>query len=132
MELAPKIATSLAISMLSISIGLGMIGTYRTSTKQSLTNTTAFYNDDIQDINSVIRGKQYPVITAENQRIELNESFDPNLWVIAQDTQDGDITSKVEWYGTINNQLKGDYEIRYSVRNSFGMKTEKKIRIIVD
>lgn len=132
MELAPKTASSIALAILCISIGLGMTGIYKANTKQSLMDATAFYDDGVQDINSAIRGKEYPVITAENQRIELHEAFDPKTWVNAQDIQDGDITSHVDWYGVIDNTVKGDYEIRYSVRNSFGMRTEKKIRVIVD
>lgn len=132
MELAPKQGVSILLPILSLSFILLGVGSYMATTKVSAENATAYYDNGIQDVNNVVRGKSFPVITASNQRIKLNESFNPKSWVKVTDVQDGVITSHVEVYGKIDNTKKGDYEIRYSVRNSLGLRSEKKIRVIVD
>lgn len=132
MELTARASGLLVLTLLTFLIGASSIPLFINRTGSNMEKATSFYDQNIQDINATVRGKQFPVITAKNQRIKLNETFDPKTWVKVTDPQDGTITNRVEVFGTINNKKKGDYEIRYSVRNSYGLKTEKKIRVIVD
>lgn len=132
MELAPKTATSIMISVLSASIIMGGFQVFRQTTGTSMENATTVISQENLDVNESIRGKQYPVIVAENQRITLNFPFDPKSYVSATDPQNGTITNKVESYHDVDVTTKGTYEVRYVVRNSYGLKTVKKIKVIVD
>lgn len=129
-----SIRESVLMIIASISIGISIAGfmVWQSTAKAVITNATTSYQHDMVEVNNSIAGIDYPVITANNQRILLNAEYDPMTWVQAQDSIDGDITDQIAVYGEINNQVKGDYEIRYVVRNSYGLKTTKRIRIIVD
>lgn len=132
MEITSRTAALLMIALLSITLCVVSLPIFTERTGNNMEAATAYYDDPNHDINDVVRGKAFPVITAENQRIRLNQNFDPKAWVKVNDPQDGNITSRVQVFGSIDNTKKGDYEIRYSVRNSYGLKTVKKIRVIVD
>ncbi|MCC0666035.1 immunoglobulin-like domain-containing protein [Clostridioides sp. ZZV15-6597] len=66
-----------------------------------------------------------------NQVIEIGEIFDKLKNVSAYDMEDGDITSKITVQGNINNQVQGVYELKYSVQDSKGLKTEEIVKIHV-
>lgn len=61
--------------------------------------------------------------------ITKGEKFDPMVGVSATDKEDGDLTSKVAYEGTIDTSKPGTLEIIYSVRDSAGneVKTIQKI-----
>ncbi|HFJ9451320.1 TPA: M4 family metallopeptidase [Bacillus tropicus] len=61
--------------------------------------------------------------------ITKGEKFDPMVGVSAIDKEDGDLTSKVAYEGTIDTSKPGTLEIIYSVRDSAGneVKTIQKI-----
>lgn len=132
MEISSRTAALLLLTLLTLSIGIISIPVFITQTGTNMEVASDFYADPSHDINTSIANKEFPVITAENQRIALNEEYDPMNWVSVLDAQDGDITSNVNVYGEVDNATKGDYEIRYSIRNSYGLRSTKKIRIIVD
>ena len=50
----------------------------------------------------------------------------------AKDDVDGDITSNMDIYGTVNRNEKGIYKVRCVIRNSAGLKTVRYIQIAVD
>ncbi len=52
--------------------------------------------------------------------ITEGDQFDPLIGVSATDKEDGDLTSKVAYEGTIDTNKAGIYEIIYSVRDSVG------------
>ena len=83
-------------------------------------------------INQNLLEHSFPQIIAQNQRIQQGMSFDIRTQVRAIDHQDGDISEKLEFYGSVNTQEKGVYTIRCVVRNSLGMKSVKHIQILVD
>ncbi|MCR0205617.1 DUF5011 domain-containing protein [[Clostridium] innocuum] len=83
-------------------------------------------------INQNLLEHSFPQIIAQNQRIQQGMSFDIKTHVRAIDHQDGDISEKLEFYGSVNTQEKGMYTIRCVVRNSLGMKSVKHIQILVD
>lgn len=132
MELTGRAASLLVLTLLSLILGISSVPTFIESTRNNMQVATSVYTEQNPDVNVVIRGKSFPVITAINQRITLNATFDPMEWIEVTDIQDGDITSSANVYGSVDNTRKGTYELRYSVRNSFGLKTDMKIRVIVD
>lgn len=131
MELAPKVAVTMMLAIIPTFIAISQGTVWVSTTKSSMTEV-GMYDVENVDVNTGIMGKSYPVINAKNQRIRLNQSYDTKAWVTVSDSYDNNLKSKIEVYGKIDNTKKGDYEIRYVVRNRYGLKTTKKIRVIVD
>ena len=52
--------------------------------------------------------------------ITKGEKFDPMVGVSATDKEDGDLTSKVTYEGTVDTSRTDTFEIKYSVRDSVG------------
>lgn len=132
MRMAVKESVIMIIAILSIGMSIASFMVWRSTANVVISGATSSYTNEMVEVNSSILGIDYPVITAENQRIQWKSDYDPMTWVQANDIRDGNLTSSVAVYGEINNQIKGDYEIRYVVRNSYGLKTTKRIRVIVD
>ncbi|MDF2558015.1 MAG: in like serine protease [Bacillales bacterium] len=62
-----------------------------------------------------------PVISgATSKTIALNAPFDPLAGVIATDNVDGIITNKIVVTGTVNSNVKGVYQLTYSVSDNSG------------
>ncbi|HBF4443166.1 TPA: DUF5011 domain-containing protein [Clostridioides difficile] len=74
-----------------------------------------------------------PILTVPglNQVIEIGEEFDKLKNVSAYDMEDGDITSKITVEGDVNTQIQGVYELKYSVQDSKGLKTDEIVKIHV-
>jgi uncharacterized protein YbbC (DUF1343 family) len=73
-----------------------------------------------------------PIITANDKTIKLNENFDPLKDVTAYDEEDGDLTSSIEVIeNTIDNSKIGKYVVNYSVSDSNGAISSKKISVTV-
>lgn len=132
MELSVKTSTVLMITLLAAGSAVGEFALWKKTSHTSMNQATAFYQEEKVDVNTYVHGKEFPNINVENQRVRLQESFDPRSWVKIQDAQDGDITSAVEIYGNVDTSTKGEYELRYVVRNSYGLKSSKRIKVIVD
>ena len=58
---------------------------------------------------------KYPTTT-----ITKGDKFDLMVGVSATDKEDGDLTSKVMYEGTVDTSRTGTFEIKYSVRDSVG------------
>lgn len=74
---------------------------------------------------------QSPIITAENQQITLNSNFDPMKNVTAIDTEDGDLSYKIQVDSNVNVGQAGTYTVKYSVSDSYGNYVEKEITVEV-
>ncbi|MFV1457614.1 immunoglobulin-like domain-containing protein, partial [Bacillus mycoides] len=62
-----------------------------------------------------------PVLNVPTETtITEGDSFDPMAKVKATDKEDGDITSKVTYEGSVNTNREGTYKIRYTVKDSAG------------
>ncbi|MGG7213504.1 exo-beta-N-acetylmuramidase NamZ domain-containing protein [Clostridium nigeriense] len=73
-----------------------------------------------------------PIITANDKTIKLNENFDPLKDVTAYDEEDGDLTSSIEIIeNTVDNSKIGEYVVNYSVSDSNGAISTKKISVTV-
>lgn len=132
MELSIKLSASMMIAMIAAGSAVGEFVLWREANQASMQNATAFYQDQKIDLNTYVHGYAFPEISVENQKVRLQEAFDPKSWVRVMDAQDGDITNAVAIYGNVDNTIKGEYELRYVVRNSLGLKSTKRIKVIVD
>ncbi|HDR8488210.1 TPA: M4 family metallopeptidase [Bacillus cereus] len=63
--------------------------------------------------------------------ITEGDQFDPLIGVSATDKEDGDLTSKVAYKGTIDTTKAGIYEIIYSVRDSVGNEVNTIQKVLV-
>lgn len=73
-------------------------------------------------------------INNENVKINVGDSFH-NLTtpeVTASDERDGNLTSRITVYGTVNNRVEGTYKLRYVVYNAAGLKDVAYVKIIVE
>ncbi|MCG3626813.1 DUF5011 domain-containing protein [Clostridioides difficile] len=73
-----------------------------------------------------------PVIKGVNTtRVKEGDKFDPLKGISAYDTEDGDLTSKIEVEGKVDSNINGKYLLTYKVEDSQGNKREVKRNIIV-
>lgn len=73
-----------------------------------------------------------PVITANDKTIKLNEDFNPLKDVTAYDEEDGDLTASIKVEeNTVDTSKAGEYIVNYSVSDSEGASTSKKINVTV-
>lgn len=132
METSVKLSSTLLFSLMAFISAVAGFQIWLTTTKASMHNATTFYESSKQDVNKSILGKQFPVLEVENQRILLGDSFSAMDIVTASDTLDGDLHSKIQVFGEVDTHTKGEYPLHYVVRNHYGLKSEKKIKVIVD
>lgn len=73
-----------------------------------------------------------PTLTGvEDKVISVTEAFDPLQGVMAEDTEEGDLTSHISVVGEVDTQTPGEYTLEYSVKDRFGEETKKTITITV-
>lgn len=89
-----------------------------------------------QTAHHLISGKydtnHIPVIRGLNTiRVKEGDKFDQLKGVSAYDTEDGDLTSKIEVEGKVDSNVNGKYILTYKVEDSQGNKREVKRNIIV-
>ena len=72
-----------------------------------------------------------PVISADDQTIEVETSFDPVVNVTASDVQDGDLTKDIKVTGNVDTTKLGTSQLTYSVSDHDGGQTTKTINITV-
>lgn len=79
-------------------------------------------------------GNHPPVINAHDRTIqatETDEEFDYMEGVTATDEEDGDLTNKVTYHGDVITWLVNDYDVRYTVIDGAGERTQKTVTIHV-
>lgn len=132
MELSVKVTTALLLSMLSLG---GVIKGFQVWKEQSTTSMqehSMLYPQEVQSLHTEIKGKEFPSINAHDIYLRQFSTFQPMEYVSANDPIAGDITPRIEVYGDVDTSMKGEYQIRYVVRNDFGLKTTKYMKVIVD
>ncbi len=132
MEVSSKVSAGLMFTLMACTGALAQFLVWQDTTHSSFHEAMDFYREEKVDVNDHIKDIAYPTIQAVNQRIALHEEFDPSTWAQAHDAQDGDITEALDVYGNVDNTQKGEYELRYVVRNSYGLKSTKHMKVIVD
>ncbi|HBG7379663.1 TPA: DUF5011 domain-containing protein [Clostridioides difficile] len=71
------------------------------------------------------------VVKGKNRVIKIGEEFNKLDGVKAYDLEDGDLTDKLVIEGEVNNQVKGVYEVKYSVEDNKGLKSEVIVKVHV-
>ncbi len=132
MENAVRISVPVWITLLIVAVVFSVFGGWQFSAKAYMEKESGQMEITQLHINQNLLEHSFPQIIAQNQRIQQGMSFDIRTQVRAIDHQDGDISEKLEFYGSVNTQEKGVYTIRCVVRNSLGMKSVKHIQILVD
>ncbi len=79
---------------------------------------------DLDDV-TYDNGLKIKLIGEQETTVEMGQSY-KDLGVIATDRRDGDISSKVKVYGSVNTNRTGDYTLTYEVTNSHGVNVKVK------
>ena len=132
MELSVKVSAGLLLALSAAMSASAQFVVWNDMTGDSLHDATDFYQEERIEVNPNLQEITFPQIAAENQRLALHEEYDALSWASAVDEQDGDISANISVYGYVNTAQKGTYDLRYVVRNSYGLKDSKQIRVIVD
>ena len=75
---------------------------------------------------------EVPTIKAEDKTITVGDTFDAKKDVTAKDTEDGDLTDKIEVVkNDVDTTKPGTYEVTYKVTDSKGASTTKTIKVTV-
>lgn len=72
-----------------------------------------------------------PVINASSKEIKLGSTFDYKNGVTASDTEDGNLTSKISYTGTVDVNKAGIYKVTYKVTDNSNFTTNKEINVTV-
>lgn len=73
-----------------------------------------------------------PVIHASDKTVSTGSTFNYTEGVTAIDPEEGDITSKIKYSGTVNTTIEGKYPVTYSVTDSNNNTVSRTITIIVE
>ncbi|HHS3223243.1 TPA: immunoglobulin-like domain-containing protein [Listeria monocytogenes] len=73
-----------------------------------------------------------PVLNVVNRELSVGDTFNPLESVSAYDTEDGDISSRIQvTENNVNNQVAGTYSVTYKVTDLFGKSTTETIQVQV-
>lgn len=107
-----------------------------TSGDQSSTHTIADDSFFKSEVNEQILSQAHPVITVEEIHLDVNQpSFTYDYLKTkahAIDAVDGDISTAIQVKGVIDITKAGSYPIRFTVENSFGLKTSYIKCVLID
>ncbi|MBC1500953.1 DUF5011 domain-containing protein [Listeria weihenstephanensis] len=116
------------ITIIENDVDFDKSGTYNVtySVTDSDDNTTT------KTITVTVTSNDAPVITAQDKSVKRGKTFSPLAGVSANDSEDGDLTSKVEvTANNVDTNKVGTYHVSYSVTDSDGNKTTKTITVMV-
>ena len=103
--------------------------TYKVTDNQGASRTktiTVTVNPKIEPLNEA------PTIDVTDKEITVGDKFDPKEGVTAKDTEDGDLTDKIEILkNTVDPSKPGVYEVTYKVTDSKGASCTKTIKVTV-
>ena len=91
---------------------------------------------DTCDVHKEVADKEKPVITLKGNStitIKVNETYNEE-GATATDNKDGDLTSKIEITGKVDNKKEGTYTITYTVKDSAGNVTSvnRTVKVVKD
>ena len=132
MELHVKMASSMMLALIGLAGSMKGYQVWQENTSIQANEKLAFYETSVVNVNEHLQTIRPPHLEVEHQRIALHASFSPLSIVTAYDDIDGDLQDEIRVYGEVNTQEGGDYILRYVVENSYGLKTQKSIHVLVD
>lgn len=72
-----------------------------------------------------------PVINVDDKEISVNSTFNPLTGVSATDIEDGNITNNINYIGSVNTSVPGNYNITYKVEDYQKFSVSKTITVTV-
>lgn len=132
MELNTKIAASMMFALLGSMCSVKGYQVWQETTSTHANEQMAFYGDAVVHVNDQLQSMKPPTLEVQHHRIRLHETFSPMDIVTAYDEIDGDLQANIRVYGEVHTDVAGDYILRYVVENSYGLKTQKSIHVLVD
>lgn len=73
-----------------------------------------------------------PRLICDSKTILKDVPFNPLEHVRAIDAKGKDISQNIEVYGSVDTSCKGSYDIRYTVRDQYGIFNDKTVTFVVD
>lgn len=99
---------------------------FSNSSEENTSNT-----DEKNDSSPIVEASNPMLSGVMNKTIQLGDEFNPTIGVTATDTQDGDLTAKIEINGSVNVNKVGEYLLIYSVKNAAGKEATRTSTIHV-
>ena len=85
----------------------------------------------VKEVTLKVKENSAPVIKANDREIQIGKDIDLLDGVTAHDEEDGDLTAKVTYDGSVDTSKLGEYVIKYYVSDSKGKKSTKTIKVKV-
>lgn len=117
-----------SIKVTSNNVKTDIPGTYQVTYQVTDKGNVSTY----KTITVTIIKDEEPVINASNKVIFVGDEFDPKEGVTATDKEDGPITDITVDDSKVNYEEVGEYEITYTVKDSFGHVVTKTITLTID
>lgn len=103
-------------------------GTYKVTYKV----TDSASNTITKTIKVTVKENQAPVINAKDVKLYIGDTFDPKKDVTATDSEDGNLTSKIQIVtNTVDTTKVGIYKVIYKVTDNNNKTTTKEIKVTV-
>lgn len=120
---------NLPVTVVSNNVNTSVVGSYSVTYKA----VNSFSKETTKTITVYVVANQKPVITANNQTISLNATFDPLKYATAVDVEDGDVTSRIT---VLTNEVKtnipGTYKVTYKVTDTTSNESTLDIFVTVE
>lgn len=97
-------------------------------------NKEVIKDEEIKEVgnNEVLKQTKKPVLSCKTNKVAKGATFHPLSYVSAKDASGKDITKEIEFFGNVNTMKKGSYDIRYTVRDQYGVFSAATFTFIVD
>lgn len=116
-----------SIKVITNEVNKDVVGTYKVVYEV----TDSYGETATATINVTVIADEEPVINASDKTVSLGREFNPKTGVTATDKEDGTITDIIVDDSKVNYEEIGEYEITYSVKDSFGHIVTKTITLTI-
>ena len=108
------------------------LGTHTFKAIYTPEDTANYQTIEVKVVPTPVAINHVPTINASDKTITVGDKFEPLKDVIANDKEDGDLTSKIKVIkNTVDTKKAGTYEVTYQVTDSQGATVTKTIKVTV-
>ena len=108
------------------------LGTHTFKAIYTPEDTANYQTIEVKVVPTPVAINYVPTINASDKTITVGDKFEPLKDVIANDKEDGDLTSKIKVIkNTVDTKKAGTYEVTYQVTDSQGATVTKTIKVTV-
>ena len=108
------------------------LGTHTFKAIYTPEDTANYQTIEVKVVPTPVAINHVPTINASDKAITVGDKFKPLKDVIANDKEDGDLTSKIKVIkNTVDTKKAGTYEVTYQVTDSQGATVTKTIKVTV-